>query len=113
MKIIYNPVCSKCQATLALIRENGVEPELINYLDGVLTIEDIRSIHEMLDAPIMEMVRESDPVFEAAISKRDMEEEDVYKLLAENPKVIERPIVIENGKAIVCRPPEKVLAFFK
>ncbi|MGL5226762.1 MAG: ArsC/Spx/MgsR family protein, partial [Bacteroidales bacterium] len=39
--------------------------------------------------------------------------EDVYKLLAENPKVIERPIVIENGKAIVCRPPEKVLAFFK
>lgn len=113
MKIIYNPACSKCQATLALIRENGVEPELINYLDGVLTAEDIEKVHQLLNAPVTDMVRQSDPVWCAAIDKRDLDEPEVYALMAANPKIIERPIVIEGDRAIVCRPPEKVLAFFK
>ncbi|RUO33282.1 arsenate reductase (glutaredoxin) [Aliidiomarina soli] len=109
-QIIHNPRCSKSRQTLALLQENGIEPTIIEYLKEPLTAAQIESIAGKLADGIESMVRRKEPLYkELGLSEQPPAAAEWPQLLAEHPKLIERPIVIKGNAARIGRPPETVL----
>jgi arsenate reductase len=111
IKIYHNPRCSKSRDTLSLLKSNGVDPEVILYLD---TPPDARTIRELLSQLGMgsarELMRKKEDIYKNLnLDDSRLTEDELIKAMIENPKLIERPIVVANGKARIGRPPEDVL----
>ena len=109
MKIYHNPRCSKSRQTLSIIQERGKEVEIIEYLKDTLSFEDLVLILEMLNIQPIELIRKNEIIWRENYRGKQMRDDEIINAMRENPKLIERPIVIKNGKAIIGRPPEKVL----
>ncbi len=109
MKIYHNPRCSKSRQTLSIIQETGKEVEIIEYLKDTLSFEDLVLILEMLNIQPIELIRKDEIIWKEKYRGKQMTDDEIINAMRENPKLIERPIVIKNGKAIIGRPPEKVL----
>ena len=109
MKIYHNPRCSKSRNTLSIIQEMGNEVEIIEYLKDTLSFEDLVLILEMLNIQPIELIRKDEIIWKEKYRGKQMTDDEIINAMRENPKLIERPIVIKNGKAIIGRPPEKVL----
>tara|TARA_Y100001956_G_scaffold46695_1_gene45401 strand:+ start:206 stop:550 length:345 start_codon:yes stop_codon:yes gene_type:complete len=107
--IIHNPRCSKSRQTLALLEEKGIEPQVVKYLDTPLSVEELKTLYAQLGVDnVRAMMRTKEDVYkELSLSQAD--DEALFKAMAENPKLIERPIVVNNGQARHGRPPEQVL----
>jgi arsenate reductase len=106
--IYHNPRCSKSRQTLELIRGNGVEPEIIEYLNDTPSADELADLFEMLSIDMKSFVRTKEDIFKEL--KPDLEDVDtLFKVMNENPKLIERPIVVSGTKAVIGRPPENVL----
>jgi arsenate reductase len=111
VQIIHNPRCSKSRQTLALLEENGVTPEVVEYLKTPLTAEQITSIINKLGVSVRDIIRTKEAEFkENGLDNADLTAEQIIEVLASVPKLIERPIVINGDKAAIGRPPENVLA---
>lgn len=111
VQIIHNPRCSKSRQTLALLEENGVTPEVVEYLKTPLTAEQITSIVSKLAVNVRDIIRTKEAEFkENGLDNADLTAEQIIEVLANVPKLIERPIVINGDKAAIGRPPENVLA---
>lgn len=106
--IYHNPRCSKSRQTLDLIRGNGVEPEVVEYLKEPPTAAEIKEILGQLNMQAKDIVRTKEDLFKE-LSPNLEDEDSLIKVLSENPKLIERPIVVSEGKAVLGRPPENVL----
>ncbi len=106
--IWHNPRCSKSRATLALIEEAGITPTIRRYLDDAPSEAEIREVLALLDTPAEKLVRKGEALFKE-LGLKDADEDTLIKAMAENPKMIERPVVIKNGKAALGRPPKSVL----
>ena len=102
MRIYHNPRCSKSRQALALLEGRGVEVEIIRYLDVGIVEEDLRLL-----ASLEGIVRKKEAGAEAMAALHSMD--DVAALLKSNPKVLERPVLVANGQAVIGRPPEDVL----
>ncbi len=109
MKIYHNPRCSKSRQTLSIIQETGKEVEIIEYLKDTLSFEDLVLILEMLNIQPIELIRKDEIIWKEKYRGKQMTDDEIINAMRENPKLIERPIVIKNGKAIIGRPPKKVL----
>jgi len=109
MKIYHNPRCSKSRLTLALIQESGQEVEIIEYLKESLSFKDLKSILEMLNIKAIELIRTNEIIWKENYKGKEMTDQELINAMRENPKLIERPIVVKNGQAIIGRPPKKVL----
>ena len=109
MKIYHNPRCSKSRQTLALIKEKGGDPEIIEYLKERITIEDLELLLERLKIKPIELIRKNEQIWKENYNGKELTDDEIIMAMVENPKLIERPIVVKNGKAIIGRPPEKVL----
>ena len=109
MKIYHNPRCSKSRQTLKLIQERGLEPEVIRYLDTPPTKEELRSLLKKLGLKAEELVRKGEALYKERYKGKELSEEDWLDVLSQNPRLIERPIVVKGSKAVLGRPPEKVL----
>ena len=109
MKIYHNPRCSKSRQTLSIIQETGKEVEIIEYLKDTLSFEDLVLILEMLNIKAIELIRTNEIIWKENYKGKEMTDQELINAMMENPKLIERPIVVKNGKAIIGRPPEKVL----
>lgn len=109
MKIYHNPRCSKSRQTLALIQENGQEVEIIEYLKESLSFKDLKSILEMLNIKAIELIRTNEIIWKENYKGKEMTDQELINAMRENPKLIERPIVVKNGQAIIGRPPKTVL----
>jgi arsenate reductase len=108
--IYHNPRCSKSRATLALLEENGIEPEIIQYLDTPPDRETLKLLTRMLDCSIADIVRKGEDLYrELGLKEKGLSEDELIDVVAANPKLLERPIVVRDGKAVVGRPPENVL----
>jgi arsenate reductase len=108
VRIYHNPRCSTSRKTLALLREKGVEPEIVEYLKTPYTTDALKKLLAQLGLPAKALVRKK----EAAASGIDpdaVSEEALIRAMAEHPIIVERPIVVAGGKAALGRPPEKVL----
>lgn len=106
----HNPRCSKCRTTLELLKTEGKDPQLVEYLNTPPTTEALAAILDMLGIEPRELMRKKESEYkEACLDNPDLSREELIAAMVRYPKLIERPIVIANGKAIIGRPPEKVL----
>ena len=111
LQIYHNPRCSKSRQTLALITEAGHDPEIILYLDNPPGENKIRALIDMLGFDsARDLMRRGEAVYKDLGLKSEEDENKLIKAMAQNPKLIERPIVISGAKAVLGRPPEAVLA---
>jgi len=109
-KIYHNPRCSKSRQTLALLNDNGVSPQIVEYLKDTPTVDEIKSLIKMLGlTSARDLMRTGELIYKELGLKAVNDEERLIRAMAENSKLIERPIVIKDGKAIIGRPPELVL----
>ncbi|MFK7981820.1 MAG: arsenate reductase (glutaredoxin) [Saprospiraceae bacterium] len=109
MKIYHNPRCSKSRQTLNLIKENGVEPEIVLYLKTPPTKEELQILIKQLTIQPSQLLRKGEKIYKEQFKGKEMAEEDWIDIMIAHPKLIERPIVVKDGKAVLGRPPENVL----
>ena len=109
MKIYHNPRCMKSRQTLALIREHGQEPEVVEYLVNPPTREELKEVLKQLNIPAEKLIRKGEAGYKENYKGKSLSEDEWITAMLTHPKLIERPIVIENGKAVLGRPPENVL----
>lgn len=107
--IWHNPRCSKSRATLKLLEEAGLTPDVRLYLEDAPSEEEISAALRLLGIPAMALVRRGEAEFKAAGLTKDSSEAETIAAMAAHPKLIERPVVFANCKARVGRPPEAVL----
>ena len=109
MKIYHNPRCSKSRQALFLIQEKGENPKIIEYLKECISIEDLGLLLRMLKIKPIELIRKGEQIWKEKYNGKELTDDEIIIAMAENPKLIERPIVVKNGKAIIGRSREKVL----
>ena len=109
MKIYHNPRCSKSRNTLSIIQEMGNEVEIIEYLNSPPTAKELEVILEMLNIQPIELIRKNEIIWRENYRGKQMRDDEIINAMRENPKLIERPVVVKNGQAIIGRPPKKVL----
>ena len=110
IRIFHNPRCSKSRATLALLQEQGLEPEIRLYLEDPPDAAELKSILKKLGRSPRELIRKGEAEYrELGLSDESLSDEKLIAAMAANPRLIERPIVLAHGKAAVGRPPESVL----
>ena len=107
--IWHNPRCSKSRQTLALIEEKGITPQIRLYLQDTPGIDEIKQALAMLQIEPLALMRTKDDLFKELGLSKDTSAETLIAAMADNPKLIERPLVIRDGKARLGRPPESVL----
>ncbi len=109
--IFHNPRCTKSRETLKIVEENNLDLKIIEYLKTPPSIEELDYICKKLGVDPKELIRTKEKLFsELGLSiSDDKSRKEWLKILSKNPKLIERPIVIYNNKAVIGRPPEKVL----
>lgn len=107
--IWHNPRCSKSRQTLALLKERGEEIDIRTYLDDAPSADDIRAALAALGLRAVDITRTGEALFkELGLSKAD-DDDTLIAALAAHPRLIERPIVLKEGRAALGRPPENVL----
>jgi len=110
IRIYYNPRCSKCRATAALVAERGYATELVEYLLTPPGKEELRDVLRKLGIKPLQLVRTGEDVFKQHYAGRTLSDEEWLDALVTHPILIERPIVVRGDRAVVARPPEKALA---
>ena len=108
--IYHNPNCSKSRQTLELLRERGVEPKIIHYLETPPDEETLQQLLQLMEMDPLDLVRKKEDLFqELAIEKRLPDSQHLIRIMVENPILIERPIVVKGNRAVIGRPPDRVL----
>jgi arsenate reductase len=110
VKIYHNPRCGKSRQALQLIREQGIEPEVIEYLKTPPTARELDDILQKLDMGPRDLMRKQEAEYKAnGLDSEALDRQALINGMVSHPIVIERPIVTANGKAAIGRPPEQVL----
>lgn len=110
--VYHNGECSKCRGALELLQEMNVPHDVRFYLAEPLSEEELKALLVKLDIPAAQLIRKSEPEF-AAYDGKELGEEEWIQAILQHPVLMQRPIVEKNGKAIIARPPEKVIDFIK
>lgn len=108
IKIYHNPRCSKSRQGLALLENSGKEIEVIKYLETVPSIEELTEIINKLNIPPIQLVRKTEKIWKENYKGKELSDNELIKAMVENPKLIERPIVVNKNKAVIGRPPENI-----
>ncbi len=109
--ILHNPRCSKSRTTLELLRSRGVEPEIRLYMESPLSTAELRTLLQALGTPAATIVRMDEPAWcELGLDAAITDEAVLLAAIAQEPVLLQRPIVVVGGRAAIGRPPENVLA---
>ena len=109
-RLFHNPRCSKSRAALDLLRERGVDPEVIAYLDRPPTVEELRTLLDLLALPPRALLRTGEDAYrELGLADPGLSDEALIAALASHPRLMERPVFVHAGRAVIGRPPERVL----
>ncbi len=111
--IWHNPRCSKSRNALALLDEKGVDAKVVKYLDTPPSKEELIEILKMLSISPRELMRTKEAIYKELNLKNENDEEKLIEAMVNNPKLIERPIVIKDGKAAIGRPIENIVELLK
>ena len=109
MKIYHNPRCRKSREILTLILDNGKAPEIVEYLKSPPSADELRAIIDLLGISAQDLIRKGEDIFKTEYKGKELSDAEWIDAMIQNPKLIQRPIVVENGKAVLGRPPENVL----
>lgn len=108
--IWHNPRCSKSRATLSLLEKRGIKPEIVRYLDQPPSADEIRAVLGKLGVSARDLMRKGEDAYkELNLADPALSEDRLIEAMAENPILIERPVVIKGDTAALGRPPEQVL----
>jgi len=113
VSIWHNPRCSKSRNAVALLEEQGVEAEVVKYLDTPPSKEALVEMLKMLGITARELMRTKEEVYKELNLKDETDEDKLIEAMVANPKLIERPIVIKGGKAAIGRPIENIIELIK
>ena len=108
IKIYHNPRCGKSRQTLALLKENTEDIEIIEYLKNPPSFEDLRSILGKLEMKPLDLIRKGETIFKEKYKGQDLSDNQWIEVMVSNPILIERPIAIKGDHAVLGRPPENV-----
>lgn len=106
--IWHNPKCSKSRNALSLLEENKIEANVIEYLENIPTKEEIKNILQLLSINAKDLLRKGELIYQELNLSNIDDEDTLIKAMAENPILIERPIIIKNNKAVIARPIENL-----
>ena len=108
IKIYHNPRCRKSREGLAFLQEKGHTFEEVRYLDTPFTKDELTVVVEKLGISPIELVRKTEAIWKENFKGKELSDAEIIEAMVENPKLIERPIVVHGNKAVVARPAEKI-----
>ena len=107
IEVLHNPRCSKSRNGIKYLDEKGIEYKIINYLKEPLSKEQLKEILKKLNMKPSELVRKKEKLFKE-LNLKEASEDEILEAMVENPRLIERPIVINGNKAVVARPESEI-----
>jgi len=108
MKIYHNPRCKKSREGLQFIRDKGIEVQVIDYIKNPISENELQEVVMKLGKKPVEIVRTQEEYYRKNLKGRNFTDEEWVRILIENPKLIQRPIVVEKHKAVIAQPPENI-----
>jgi arsenate reductase len=108
IKIYHNPRCSKSRQSLEILENSGKEFETVKYLETIPSTEELKEVISLLNISPIDLVRKNEKIWKEEYKGKELSDSEIIKAMVENPKLIERPIVINGNKAVVGRPPENI-----
>ena len=112
IRIYHNNRCSKSRETLSLLQSKTSEIQIIEYVKNPIKFEDVKLIIEKLKIKPIQLIRKNEKIWKTLYKKKHMKDKEIIEAIVIHPKLMQRPIVITNKKAIIGRPPENVLDLF-
>lgn len=110
LTLYHNPRCSKSRSALQLLEERGLTPHIVRYLETPLDAEQLRELLSQLAISARQLLRSGEDEYKAlALHDMQLSETQLIAAMASHPKLIERPILVVGDKAVIGRPPEKIL----
>jgi len=109
IKIYHNNRCSKSRSGLEVLEKSGKPFEVVKYLEDVPSTKELEDIIKLLAIKPIDLVRQNESVWKEHFKGKDLSDSEIIKAMVENPKLIERPIVINGNKAVIGRPAEAIL----
>ncbi len=110
LTLYHNPRCSKSRGALELLEARGVQPTVVRYLETPPSAAELRTLLSKLGIPARQLLRTGEDAYkELGLADAALGEEQLIAAMASHPKLIERPILIVGDKAVIGRPPERVL----
>ncbi len=108
LTIYHNPRCRKSRETLALIEQSGTKVQIVEYLKEAPSADELKALLAKLGISAEQLLRKNEAIFKENYKGKDLSEDEWVQAMVENPKLIERPIVVKGDRAILGRPPENV-----
>jgi len=108
LKIYHNPRCSKSRAGLQFITDKAIKCEVVDYLNENLSSEDIKELISKTGLKPFDLVRTHEDYYKNNLKDKQFTDDEWCKIIAENPKLLHRPIVVNGEKAVFAQPPEKI-----
>ena len=108
IKIYHNSRCRKSREGLQILEDSGKDFEIVKYLDEIPTEEELSYIIKLLNIKPINLVRKNESIWKDNFKNKELTDNEIITAMVKNPKLIERPIVVNNNKAIVGRPPENI-----
>jgi len=107
-KIYHNPRCRKSRAGLKYLESKGLTFEIVNYLADGISFEELKELLNILGKKPLEMIRKQEEIYRKNYKGKEFSEDEWIKIMVENPKLIQRPIVVRNHQAVWGDPPENI-----
>lgn len=108
IKIYHNPKCSKSRAGLKYLEEKGIKPVVTEYMKNPLTAGELKEILAALKMKPFDLIRKKEDLFVKEYKGKSLTDDEWLKIMADNPRLIERPVVVNGNKAVIARPAEKI-----
>ena len=108
IKILHNNRCSKSRCGLELLEKSGKPFEIVKYLEDTLTTKELKELVKLLGIKPIDLVRKNEVIWKAEFKDKNLNDDQIIDAMVKNPKLIERPIVINGNKAVIGRPTEKI-----
>lgn len=108
--IYHNPNCSKSRETLQILENSNLSPTIVEYLENPPTPQELKKIIEMLGVPAGDLLRTTEQVYEdAKLDGEALSEDEIIAAICQHPALLQRPIVVSGDRAVIGRPPARVL----
>lgn len=108
IKIYHNPRCSKSRMGVAFLETKKVDFEIVKYLNQTLSHKELKELLTQLQMAPIDLIRKNEAIWKSEFKRKELSEDEIIQAMVDYPKLIERPIVVKDGKAVVARPTEKI-----
>ncbi|WP_420574162.1 arsenate reductase (glutaredoxin) [Kordia sp.] len=108
LKIYHNPRCSKSRQGVAILEASGKDFEIVKYLDEPLSVTHLTEIIKLLGITPINLVRKNEKIWKEEFKGKTLTDAEIIQAMVDNPKLIERPIVVHDNNAVIGRPPENI-----